>query len=454
MRDTGAKITVSRVGSGFVAGGLALMHACASYEPLPPATAPTLAPDISHISVDTSQLQLPILDKHVFDPSDGLDMTEVAMLAVANNPDLKVARVQRNVADAQLFAAGLLPDPVLSLGVDNPSNGGPQTPTAFDVGLSYAVRDLVTRPAAVASAAAARRQVDLELLWREWQVAQQARLLFLRRATLHTRCALLRQYTQRFADRYAVAEQAIVQGQLTRQQGAVLFAALLDASEQLYELEQQELEVKQEFNALLGLAPDAMLALVDPHKPQVMSGVEVQALLAQLNERRPDLLALQAGYQSQEQRYRQAVLAQFPELVVGVKRARDTDGIYTTGVGITLTLPFLNRNRGPIAVEKAVREQLHAEYQARLDSASTAVEELLAQHSLVTRQYNALQPPLQALQQAVANARNAYDNGRLDVLMYTKLEADWLAREQRRLALEQSLAELALGVETLLFCRC
>lgn len=454
MRDTGAKVMAGRIGTGLVAGGLTLLHACTSYEPLPPATAPTPAPDVSRIAVDVNQLRLPILDKHVFDPSDGLDMTEVAMLAVANNPDLKVARVQRNVADAQLFAAGLLPDPLLSLGVDHPTNGGPQNPTAFDVGLGYTVRDLVTRPAAVASAKAAQRQVDLELLWREWQVAQQARLLFLRRAAWEARRALLRQYVQRFADRYAMVEQAIGQGQLTRQQGAVLFAAMLNAREQLNEIEQQDLEVQQALNALLGLAPDAILALVGPHKPRALSGAEVQAQLAQLNERRPDLLALQAGYQSQEQRYRQAVLAQFPELVVGVKRARDTDGIYTTGVGITLALPFLNRNRGPITVEKAVREQLHAEYQARLDGASAAVEELLAQQSLVTRQYTALQPHLHALQQAMDNARNAYDSGRLDVLTYTKLQADWLAREQQRLALEQSLAELELGVETLLFCGC
>jgi hypothetical protein len=34
------------------------------------------------------------------------------------------------------------------------------------------------------------------------------------------------------------------------------------------------------------------------------------------------------------------------------------------------------------------------------------------------------------------------------------LESDWLTREQRRLALKQSLQELELGVETLLFCGC
>ena len=43
------------------------------------------------------------------------------MLAVANNPDLRVARDDAGVARAQAFAAGLLPDPQISLSADHPA---------------------------------------------------------------------------------------------------------------------------------------------------------------------------------------------------------------------------------------------------------------------------------------------------------------------------------------------
>ena len=69
-------------------------------------------------------MPLPELAVHPFNPDDGLDMTEVAILAVINNPDLKVARDERGLARAQLMAAGILPNPQLTAGLDSPLNGG------------------------------------------------------------------------------------------------------------------------------------------------------------------------------------------------------------------------------------------------------------------------------------------------------------------------------------------
>ncbi len=89
---------VGRVGRVLVVSGFVLLHACASYEPHPLTAAPALVSDVSHITVDTSRLRLPRLAKHVFDPADGLDMTEVATLAVANNPELKAARLRWRLA--------------------------------------------------------------------------------------------------------------------------------------------------------------------------------------------------------------------------------------------------------------------------------------------------------------------------------------------------------------------
>ena len=435
-------------------GGCLLLHACASYEPQPLATKPELVSAVSHISIDASQLRSPNLARHSFDPGDGLDMTEVAMLAVANNPDLKAARLTRKLADAQLFKAGLLPDPALALSLDHSTNSGPQKLNAFDTDLSYALRDVATRPAALASTQAARQQVDLELLWKEWQVAQQARLLFIRHAALEARRKPLQQCAKRFADRYAMIMDAIGRGETTGQQGSVLFTELFKARQQLNDIEQQDLKVRQQLDALLGLAPKVELKLVGNTEPLAISDKEVQQRLAGLSERRPDLLALQAVYQSREPRYRKAILGQFPEVTVGITRARDTDGLYTSGVGISLSLPFLNRNRGPVAVDKTKREQLHALYQARLVRAYADVGELSAQRRLLERQYKSQLATLATLQQRVDNARKAYDNGDLDGLAYTTLEVDRLDSDLLRLKLEQSLAELELGLQTLLFCRC
>src|SRR5882757_7827077 len=86
-----------------------LLSGCAGYE-APAFKDDAASPDLMHLTIDARAMPLPALAAHRFDPSDGLDMTEVAMLAVVNNPDLKLARGDAAIAHAQAFSAGLLPD--------------------------------------------------------------------------------------------------------------------------------------------------------------------------------------------------------------------------------------------------------------------------------------------------------------------------------------------------------
>ena len=108
-----------------VAAGL-LLSACAAYQPL---ALQEGAP--RDLVVDTRSLPFPPMAAHRFDPRDGLDGVEVAMLAVVNNPDLRLARADAAIAHAQSFAAGLLPDPQLALNGDLSNSGGPGSSKAF-----------------------------------------------------------------------------------------------------------------------------------------------------------------------------------------------------------------------------------------------------------------------------------------------------------------------------------
>jgi hypothetical protein len=175
---------------------------CASYRPEPLDTAPRMARDVAHIEVDAARMPLPALRSHRFDPGDGLDIDEVAMLAVANNPRLRLERDRLGVARAQAFAAGLLPDPQLALTRDFPTNGGPGDTSAFSAGLSYDVNALLTRSARSAAASASARQVNLELLWQEWQVVGRARLLFVRSLEQQRLLDVLHENQKLFAKRY------------------------------------------------------------------------------------------------------------------------------------------------------------------------------------------------------------------------------------------------------------
>ncbi len=408
-----------------------------------------MAHDVARIEVDAARMPLPDLRTHRFDPADGLDIDEVAMLAVANNPQLKLARDRLGVARAQAFAAGLLPDPQLALTRDVPSNGGPGNSSAFSAGLSYDVNALLTRSARSAAASASAREVNLELLWQEWQVVGRARLLFVRNLEQQRMLDVLHENRNLSARRYRYVQAALAQDNATLDAAAAELAALQDAGRQINELERQARRNRVELNRLLGLAPDANLRLVGGAELPPLDPAQVEASLTGLGQRRPDLLALQAGYESQEERFRAAVLAQFPALSVGLTRARDTSNLYTRGLGIVLTLPIFDGNRGNVAIERATRRQLRDEYRLRLNDAAAQVTALLGDQALLGEQLAGVKSALATLEKASASAAAALKAGNMSELAYANIESSRLAKRIESVTLEQRMLEQRIAILTL-----
>src|ERR1700682_4249621 len=146
---------------------------CVSYQPRPLNTQSTLLNDVAHISIDRSQIPLPELVAHEFNAEGGLGMTDIAMLAVVNNPDLKVARAAARISHAQAFSTGLLPDPQFHFGLDFPY-GTAGAVTAFNMSLSEDILALIQHSANRKAAQEDARKTDLNLLWQGWRGAVQA----------------------------------------------------------------------------------------------------------------------------------------------------------------------------------------------------------------------------------------------------------------------------------------
>lgn len=427
----------------------ALLAGCASYAPRPLPARAAQPSTVADIRVDAARMPLASLRAHRFDPSDGLDMDEVAMLAVAHNPQLRVARDAAGVAQAQVYAAGLLPDPQLGATRDVPTNGGPGNTSAFSLGLSEDVRALLTRSVARSAAEAHARQIDLNLLWQEWQVVSQARLLFVRNLEQRRLLRLLRENRDLFAARYRRASEALREGNATVQAASADLVAVQSVERQIAELERQLARNRLQLNLLLGVSAETKLDLVGGAALPRIDATRILAELPQLALRRPDLLALRAGYESQELRFREAVLAQFPALSVGLTRARDTSNLYTLGIGVTLSLPIFNANRGNIAIERATRERLYDEYRARLQAADSEVRGILIDQRLLHVQLEGAERTLGELERLGASAEAAYRAGNIGELDYVNLRAGVLAKRIEAVALEQKILEQRVALQTL-----
>ena len=428
----------------------ALLAGCATYtrHPLP------ITPDLtapSRLTVNPGQFACATLTAYPFDARNGMDMTEVAILAALRNPDLNALRQKAGVARAQLFSARLLPDPQLSVRLDYPTEKQPGYFTAYEFGLNYDLNYFVTRKAGINVAAAAVNQVDLDILWQEWQVIQKARTLFVQCIYEEAKLALLKQIQRLYSTRYARSSKGLRQGNLTVDVTGTDLTAKIDADTRVNDMEQLLNQTRHELNAILGILPQARIRLVPPAKPpHMLAERELRQAVAVTADRRPDLLALRAGYESQEAKVHKAVLGQFPALSMGIKLSRDNTDVHSVGHESILTLPFFNRNRGKIAVEQATRQQLRKEYQARIDQAYGQADLIWTKQRLLMKQLHQLQAYLPTLARMVEEARRAYADRNIAPLTYLNMENTLANKKLKSIDLIQALWETAIALDTLL----
>lgn len=429
---------------------LTLLGGCASYHPKPLPEQVTLVKNLDILATKANKILGPGTGTHIVNPADGLDLTEVAILAVLGNPDLKARRTQLEVAGAQAFAVGLLPDPQLSTSLDHPTGDSTGYVNAWGLSFGYDIIPLITRQARINAEQGTHTKVRLELLWQEWQVIQQARSLAVRLQLENVRLSLLHKMRSLYQNRYLHSEKGLAEGNVTLDVNGTDLTALIDSFSQIMQLEQQHNQTRHDLNHILGLAPGAIISLAELPVEPTLDRASIQAQLRKLPEIRPDLLALKAGYQAQEERVRAAILAQFPSFSIGITRARDTSNVYTSGFNIGLNLPLFSGNRGAIAIERATRKQLSQEYQARLAQTQVDVSRLLELQRLIEEQRGNLQTYLPRLKALVERARRAYRHGDIDALTFLNMESTWVNKHLEQISLQQTQWESRIALQTLL----
>ena len=432
-----------------VLGSVLALAGCATYSPLPLGDGQGVK-DASQLTVNAADMPLPALRTHTFDPSHGLDVTDVAMLAVANNPDVRLLRDQLGIARAQAFQAGLLPDPQISINQEYLNHAVPGYTTSYAYGISEDITSLLLRSTRKAAANSQADQVNLELLWAEWQTIAQARLLFNQVTSLRAQQHQLTDEQAALAPVDVYVRKALQQGNLTHDTASPGINAYADASKWLSDGTIQLHQAEHDLRLLLGLAPDAPLNLIGEPFQAAPTADQVQTALADLPKRRPDLLALQAGYKAQEATLRGAIRAQFPALTFGVDRQGDNSGVLSHGINIGFTLPLFDRNRGNIRIETATRKQLKDDYEGRVLTTRSDIAQLTADLETLSKQREQMQMQSQRMDEARRAAEIAWQKGLLDWPTYLSIRANALSADMDFIAARDLQSQQAIALETLL----
>lgn len=414
-----------------------LLAACASYAPLPLRTQAQLQRRLSELEHAGVRIDRP------------LSVYDVAVLAVENNPDLKATRTERGVARAQVLDAGILPNPSISASYLFLLSG-PATVDSFTVGATQDIQKTITMTSRLRSAQAAALQVDASMLWEEWQLIGKARLLvfdIIEGEKLHK---VVREFRDILQDRVDRGRRALSEGNTTLATVAPDLKDLGDTQKTLDDLDRDQDGRYHDLNALLGLSPEVRIPLRTDLQALPVDAKAVRAMLADLADRRPDLIALQLGYRSQDEKFRGAIIGQFPALTFGPSYSRDTSDVRSFGPNLTMDLPIFDRNQGNVAIEKATREQLRAEFDARLSAARSEVLAALATQRLIARQLQEERAQLPVLQGFANQAESAMNAGNIDERAYVDLVSANYAKKQDVIALEQLLLEQQVQIATLI----
>jgi outer membrane protein TolC len=426
------------------------LAACASYRASPLPTSVDLAQSPAALKTAIAPLRLEPLSTITIDPRAGLTPLDVAVLAAINNPDLKAKRAALGVPSAEVFAAGLLPDPQVAAGFDKPI-AGPDTHTAFNVSPSIDLAALLATANNKRAARFTAKQADLDVLWAEWTTAQQARQLAETALTDEARAGFLSDILIAAAERAERSARAEERGDVTAQTAAADLAAKLEVETQFETAQHDAAKARSDLDGLLGLAADVRLPLVEDARPASYDPTEVRKALADLPQRRPDLLALQAGYAAQDANLRKAIVAQFPLAQIAFAYARDPTPTTTIGLSAVIAAPIFNGHRGDVRIQEATREQLKAEYQARLDAANGEATTAMAEIDSATAQAAILRADLPRLEAMLRPAPAALNRGDIDSAAYLAIVQTVVSKradlEDRELAARMAVIQL----ETALF---
>lgn len=430
-----------RLGLSAVVFGLS---ACASYgpAPLPDADSMLMADPLGMRLTPIAHARLAAAPVDLNGPLSDLDVGRIMLIA---SPDLAALRERVGVGQAQLLAAGILPDPQLSLSLDRPIGLG--MVNAFGAGMAIDLASLLTRVPRQDAARSSLQQIRQDLGWSEWLAINQARTLVRRLGFLERQQALVDAAVEVARKILTVYRNNLQSGDARLDDVSLYQVAFIDAQDRSLALARSREAARLQLNALVGLLPSTVLELEPASDLHPLDALEVIDLARRGLRSRLDLQALRAGYAAQEANVRASVAVSLPLPQLALNRNRDFSSIWSSGVAATLSLPLWNRNRGDIAIAEATRAQLAAEYRARIRQMHADIAGLSADLAALDRERNALAAELPELRRAAQTLSTASRQGSVPLVTYETIRAALLDKELTFLALQQARAEGEIALE-------
>ena len=300
-------------------------------------------------------------------PLDSWDLNSLTLAAFYFHPSLDVARAQWLVAAAEVKTAGARPNPSVTLnpGYDSqiPGNYSPWlVPVTFDLPIETAGK----RGKRIAEAEKVSETARWNFISAAWQIRRDVRSSLLDLKISGQKADLLEQQFSAQKQIVALLQQRFAAGEISRPELATAQIALNKTQLNLSDAESAKAAAHAHLAEALGLSEAALngenFKFVFS-KPGLAELTAPEARAVALRSR-ADILAALADYAAAEDDLRLQIARQYPDLHLGPGYAWNygNAGDNQWSLGVTLELPILDQNQGPIAEATARRKLAAAKF--------------------------------------------------------------------------------------------
>jgi cobalt-zinc-cadmium efflux system outer membrane protein len=347
---------------------LLLIIGCVRYHPKPVSASRTLD-DFETRSLDAPEL------REYFQSRPGAaswpppvwDLKNLTLVALYYHPDLDVARAQWGVAEAGRITAGERPNPTAGVltGYNTTTPLSEVSPWIPEAALDIPIETAGKRGYRIAQARHLSEASRLNILSVAWEVRSRLRqsLLDLYAARESESLLALQRDIQTESVRLLEAQLAV--GEASPYDVTQARIALDNAQLGALDASRQTAQARIRLAGALGVPGKALddLSLSFDGFSAIKADLPGPEIRRRALTNRTDILGGLSEYEAAQAALRLEIARQFPDLNLGPNYQFDqTDNKWT--LGLSLILPLLNRNKGPIAEAEARRAEVAARFLA------------------------------------------------------------------------------------------
>jgi outer membrane protein, heavy metal efflux system len=384
-------------------------------------------------------------------PRTNWDLPALVLVAFYFHPSVEVARAQWLVAQAGLKTAGARPNPSVTVtpGYDSqiPDNYSPWLVTAtFDLPVETAGK----RGKRIAEAEKVSESARWNFVSFLWQIRSGVRVSLLDFTIAARSADLLEKQFSTQHQIVALLQQRLDAGEISRPELTVAQIALNKTQLDLNNARLKKSDARSRLAGALGLSEaglDGEALHFDFSTPPSAALTSVAARQVALRSR-PDILAALADYAAAEADLRLEIAKQYPDLHFGPGYAWNTGnaGDNQWSLGLTLELPILDQNQGPIAEAGARRKLAAAKFMELQSQVIGEIDRAIAGWRIAEAQLETSKVLLAAEQQQQKSVQAQQEAGGSDPLdsINAELELDnaALAQLENEAQGQQALGQL------------